>query len=234
MVTVTGNMKGAGLLERAEPTRAETLRRSLYITSHQSVLVSGSIRDQELTWLPEVFTALAKGHRDLVGIFAPRHLNRLGRLEAWFRRQGLSYQHYSCLAEGREARKASVILVDRVGDLFDLYGIADLAFCGGSLVPLGGQNILEPAAWGKAVFYGPHMENFLEERRLLEEGGCGISVGSRDELLARMDHHLSYPEELRLRGSKARVALEGRALIALKQAELVRKVLNGRRGSTSS
>jgi 3-deoxy-D-manno-octulosonic-acid transferase len=57
--------------------------------------------------------------------------------------------------------------------LFDLYGLADLIFCGGSLVPMGGQNILEPAAWGKAVFYGPHMDNFLEACQLLETAGCG-------------------------------------------------------------
>jgi 3-deoxy-D-manno-octulosonic-acid transferase len=120
-----------------------------------------------------------------------------------------------------------------VGDLFDLYGIGDLTFCGGSLVPLGGQNILEPAAWGKAVFYGPHMENFLEERRLLEEGGYGISVRSRDELLERMVHHLSNLDELRVTGSKARVALEARDRIALRQAELVRDVLNGGRREAS-
>ena len=232
-VAVTGNMKGAGLLERAELDRAETLRRRLHIASEQPVLVAGSIRDQELTWLPEVFVELAKGRPELVGIFAPRHLNRLGRLEEWFRRQGLPFQRFSCLANGREVRAARVILVDGVGDLFDLYGVGDLTFCGGSLVPLGGQNILEPAAWGKAVFYGPHMENFLEERRLLEDGGCGISVRSRDELLERMGHHLSHLGELRVTGSKARAALEGRDRIALRQAELVRDVLNGKQPEAS-
>jgi 3-deoxy-D-manno-octulosonic-acid transferase len=228
-VAVTGSMKGAGLLERAEQNRAKTLRRRLQIASDQPVLVAGSIRDRELIWLPEVFVELAKGRPELVGIFAPRHLNRLGRLEEWFRRHSLPFQRYSCLAAGREARRAPVILVDGVGDLFDLYGVGDLAFCGGSLVPLGGQNILEPAAWGKAVFYGPHMENFLEERRLLEEGGCGIPVRSRDELLERMGHHLSHGEELRVTGGNARTALESRDRIALRQAELVRDVLNGRK-----
>jgi 3-deoxy-D-manno-octulosonic-acid transferase len=233
-VAVTGNMKGAGLLERAELSRADTLRLKLHIASDQPVLVAGSIRDQELTWLPEVFLELVKGRPELVGIFAPRHLHRLGRLEEWFRRHGLPFQRYSYLADGREVRRAGVILVDRVGDLFDLYGVAELTFCGGSLVPLGGQNILEPAAWGKAVFYGPHMENFLEERRLLEEGGCGISVVSRDELLERMGHHLAHPDERRLTGSKARAALEGRDRIALRQAELLRDVLNGGRQEAST
>lgn len=229
-VFVTGNMKGAGLLERAEPPRAESLRQTLQLSPEQPVMIAGSIRDQEITWLPEVFMDLVRERPDLVGIFAPRHLTRLGRLEEWFEQHGVPCQRYSGLVEGREVRRAGVILVDRVGDLFDLYGLGDLAFCGGSLVPLGGQNILEPAAWGKVVFYGPHMENFLEERRLLEEGGCGISVRSRDDLLERMRHHLSHRGELGERGSRARAALMGRDLVALRQAELLREALDGRGG----
>jgi 3-deoxy-D-manno-octulosonic-acid transferase len=229
-VFVAGSMKGAGLLERAEAPRAESLRRTLQLSPDQPVMVAGSIRDQELTWLPEVFMDLVRERPDLVGIFAPRHLTRLGRLEEWFDRHGVPYQRYSRLAEGQEVRRTGVILVDRVGDLFDLYGLGHLAFCGGSLVPLGGQNVLEPAAWGKVVFYGPHMENFLEERRLLEEGGCGISVRSRDDLLERMRHHLSHRDELGLRGSRARAALMGRDLVALRQGEMVCEALDGTGG----
>ena len=127
---------------------------------------------------------------------------------------------------GSEARKANIILVDGVGMLFDLYGLGDLIFCGGSLVPLGGQNILEPVAWGKPVFYGPHMDNFLGASRLLEEVGCGIKVGDRDELLAQLRHFLAHPKELNGMGSRGQGLLRERNQIAIKQAELVRDVLN--------
>jgi 3-deoxy-D-manno-octulosonic-acid transferase len=111
--------------------------------------------------------------------------------------------------------------------LFDLYGLADLIFCGGSLVPMGGQNILEPAAWGKAVFYGPHMDNFLEACQLLETAGCGIKVQDRDDLLGRLQHFLAHPEPLEEMGSKGQAALSNQNQIAIKQAQLLKEVLDG-------
>ena len=224
-VLVTGNMKGAGLVEQTNSRKIENLRHKFKLESGQPVFIAGSIRQQELFWLPEIYCRLLEQRPDLVGIFAPRHLNRIGRLTSWFQRQGLDFQRLSFLMNGSEARKANIILVDGVGMLFDLYGLGDLIFCGGSLVPLGGQNILEPVAWGKPVFYGPHIDNFLGASRLLEEVGCGIKVGDRDELLAQLRHFLAHPKELNGMGSKGQALLRERNQIAIKQAQLVRDVL---------
>ena len=226
-VLVTGNMKGAGLVEQTDSNKIADLRERLNLQSGKPVFVAGSIRERELFWLPEIFFRLLGQRPDLVGIFAPRHLKRIGRLASWFEQQDLKFQHLSFLMNGSEARKANVILVDGVGMLFDLYGLGDLIFCGGSLVPLGGQNILEPVAWGKPVFYGPHMDNFLEASQALERAGCGIRVGDRDELLAKLRHFLVNPEELNGMGSKGQAVLRDRNQIAIKQAELVREVLKG-------
>lgn len=226
-VLVTGNMKGAGLVEQTDSDKIADLRERLKLQSGKPVFVAGSIRERELFWLPEIFSRLLGQRPDLVGIFAPRHLNRIGRLASWFEQQDLKFQHLSFLMNGSEARKANVILVDGVGMLFDLYGLGDLIFCGGSLVPLGGQNILEPVAWGKPVFYGPHMDNFLEASQALERAGCGIRVRDRDELLAKLRHFLANPEELNGMGSKGQAVLRDRKQIAIKQAELVRDVLEG-------
>jgi 3-deoxy-D-manno-octulosonic-acid transferase len=226
-VVVSGNMKGAGLVEQAEPSRVERLRQVLQLQSGQTVLVAGSIRKQELVCLPEIYSKLSRERSDLVGIFAPRHTARLARLEGWFKRNGFKFQRFSSLANGSESRETNVILVDRVGVLFELYGLADLVFCGGSLVPLGGQNILEPAAWGKTVFYGPHMDNFTEARRMLEAEGCGITVRDRDDLLVQMRHYLNHLEELERVGRRGRAAMGDRKRLAIKQAELVREVLDG-------
>src|SRR4030042_1315938 len=76
----------------------------------------------------------------------------------------------------RAARTPSVVIVDTIGDLFTLYGAADVAFVGGSLVPHGGQNILEPAAWGRAPIYGPHLGNFLWAQAIIEAASGGILV----------------------------------------------------------
>ena len=226
-VLVTGNMKGAGLVEQTESKRIEDLRQRMKLQPGQPVLIAGSIRQGELSWLPEIFSRLLDQRPDLVGIFAPRHLNRLGRLASCFEQQGLEFQRLSFLMNGAESRKANVILVDGVGMLFDLYGLGDLIFCGGSLVPLGGQNILEPVAWGKPVFYGPHMDNFLQASQLLERAGCGIRVRDREELLVQLRYFLANPEELDGMGSKGQAVLRDRNQIAIKQAELVREVLEG-------
>jgi 3-deoxy-D-manno-octulosonic-acid transferase len=214
-------------VEQADPSRAEDLKRKLQLQSGQPVLVAGSIRDQELSWLPEIYGELLREKADLVGIFAPRHLNRLGRLEAWLKQHGLEFQRLSSLLNGSEKRMTAAILVDGVGELFNLYGLGDLIFCGGSLVPLGGQNILEPAAWGKPVFYGPYMDNFLEASQLLETAGCGIMVQDRDELLAKLRHFLTNPAALKAMGNNGRAAMSDRDQIAVRQAELVRQVLDG-------
>jgi len=226
-VLVTGNMKGAGLLERADPILGERLRKRLRLEPGQPVLVAGSIRSRELDWLPEIFCELMREKDDLVGIFAPRHLKRLSRLEGWFERRNLEYQHFSSLTNGSETRKTNIILVDGLGMLFELYGLADLVFCGGSLVPLGGQNILEPAAWGKAVFYGPYMDNFQEARQLLESAGSGITVQDRDDLLKQLRHFIANPAALEKMGNGGRAALSDRNAIAIRQAELVKEVLDG-------
>ena len=226
-VMVTGNMKGAGLLEQADPNRIENIRRKLQLKAGQPVLVAGSIRNRELNWLPEIFCQLMRDRADLVAILAPRHLNRIGRLEAWFQRQGVECQRFSSLSNGPEERKTNIILVDSVGILFDIYGLGDLVFCGGSLVPLGGQNILEPAAWGKVVFYGPYMDNFLEASQLLEKAGGGIKVRDKDDLLAQLKNFLSNHRQLESMGRRARAALKNRNEIAIKQAELVKEELEG-------
>ena len=94
-------------------------------------------------------------------------------------------------------------------------------------MPLGGQNILEPAAWGKTVFYGPHMGNFLDARQLLETAGCGVMVRDRHDLLARLRYSLAHPQEVVAMGREGRTALSDQHAIAAKQAELIRETLDG-------
>ncbi len=86
-------------------------------------------------------------------------------------------------------------LIDTIGELRNIYSMASIVFCGGSLVPLGGQNIIEPAAWGKPVLYGPSMENFLDAKRLLERRGGGIPVKNSRELTEKAIYLLSHPQE---------------------------------------
>ena len=101
----------------------------------------------------------------------------------------------------------TVLILDTMGELFALYGLATLAFCGASLVPLGGQNPLEPAAWGRMVLYGPSMEDFAEAKAMLEEAGAGLMVADQVELARQVGALLANPEELGRRGEAGRQAI---------------------------
>ncbi len=99
--------------------------------------------------------ALRGPYPALLLVLAPRHPERAAALGELLARRGHGYQLWSSLQAGSEARRQPVVLVNTVGDLFWLYGAADVAFVGGSLVPHGGQNILEPAVWGLSPYMGP-------------------------------------------------------------------------------
>ncbi len=116
-----------------------------------------------------------------------------------------------------------MVLIDTIGDLFSLYGSADVAFVGGSLVPHGGQNILEAAAWGRAPLYGPNLSNFLWALDILEadDSGAGIRVADAASLAAAVDRLLRNPELRRDLGARAQATLIPHQGAARRQAELI-------------
>jgi 3-deoxy-D-manno-octulosonic-acid transferase len=111
--------------------------------------------------------------------------------------------------------------VDTIGDLFSLYGAADLAFVGGSLIPHGGQNILEAAAWGLSPLYGPNLQNFRWAEKILHEAGAGMTVTDAASLAAAGLHLLQDPERRRDLGARAQAALAPHRGAARRQAELI-------------
>jgi 3-deoxy-D-manno-octulosonic-acid transferase len=217
-VRVLGNIKFDGLADQAGKALEIKIRRQLQLPEEARVLVAGSTRGGEEEMLAAVYERLRRRHPDLRLILAPRHLNRVPRIGAMLRRRGLAYALYSRMLAGRDGNRAPVILVDRMGDLFALYSVASLAFCGASLVPKGGQNILEAAAWGKPVFYGPHMEDFRDARQLLEAAGAGIPVRDPEELARKMEYFLEHPEEAGRLGAAGRQALASQQGITRKAA----------------
>ena len=114
---------------------------------------------------------------------------------------------WTALKAGRETRTQPVVIIDTIGDLFTLYGAADVTFVGGSLVPHGGQNILEPAAWGRAPIYGPYMGNFLWAKQILEEAGAGIMAGDTAALVQAVKELLDHPRKRQELGRVAQAAI---------------------------
>ncbi|MGD0822471.1 MAG: 3-deoxy-D-manno-octulosonic acid transferase [Desulfomonilia bacterium] len=152
-VQVLGNLKLAQVA-LGDKTRRDALRRELGITD-RPVFIAGSVREGEEKEVVDAIIRIASRVRGLYAIIAPRHPDRIQYIKDMA--QGLNIKWGLRSAGGTDV---DLLIVDTFGELFILYGLSDAAFVGGSLVDLGGQNILEPIAWGVPTIHGPHMDNF--------------------------------------------------------------------------
>lgn len=190
-ITVTGSAKYDALKDRANPSLVEAWRQRLELPSEVPVLVGGSLRGEECQALLEIFVKLKRECPRLVGIFASRHLDRVASMIAWLQGHGVPYDLLSSfLSNGPRRRQSDCLVVDGIGHLFELYGLGDFIFCGGTLAPVGGHNIVEPLVWGKTVYYGPHVEKVWEEHGVLQRHGAGVMVQSPEDLYGRWRHAL--------------------------------------------
>jgi 3-deoxy-D-manno-octulosonic-acid transferase len=158
-IRVTGNLKFDVSLPSPPPI-LEPLRQALDAEGAGPVLVCGSTVEDEERLLLKAFENILVKHAKAVMILAPRHPERFHTVAAIIQQMGIPFHLRSRWS--REPLAGSVFLVDTIGELAALYGLADLAFVGGSLVPRGGHNIIEPAQYGVAVVTGNHTENFRD------------------------------------------------------------------------
>jgi 3-deoxy-D-manno-octulosonic-acid transferase len=183
-VTVTGSLKFDALDPSTAPGRGrERVLRFFRISPGRLVLIAGSTSKGEEEAVIRAFnrvrTTATPGSALL--ILAARHPERFSEVERLCQREGLSTIRRSDLSIDKEPRVDAVIL-DTIGELAQLYQIATAVFVGGSLVPLGGHNILEPAVHGKPIVFGPHMENFAEIAGAFLANGAAVQVRTAREL----------------------------------------------------
>ena len=223
---VLGSSKYEGLLTRTQPEKSENWREMLQIRKDTPVMVGGSLRRSECIDLLKVYRRLKEIEPHLTAILAPRHLEQLPNMTNWLDGQNIPFQLLSRLQNNMEKRHASVILVDRIGVLFELYALGDLVFCGGTMTPIGGHNILEPAAWKKTVFYGPHLQKVVCEHRILKTFEGSFVVQNADDLFRSWSYWIKNLPELKEHGTKALLALERLGGVTKKQVELIVSILS--------
>jgi len=230
-VRVMGNAKYDILASRVSGEVWSKKAAQLKMTPESRVFVAGSTHEGEEKVVLKVFRELLREWPDARLIIVPRHPERGKDVQALAAGEGFPCVLMSEIRAGRNP-VGEVIVVDVIGELFSLYSLASVVYCGGSLVPKGGQNILEPAAWGKVVFYGPSMEDFIDEKTLLEEAGAGIPVRNAEELLAGVKKMLSDPAELRRRGMEGQRRVLSSRGASLRYAEMIIKVVGNRQKAT--
>ena len=196
-IRVLGNAKYDALAAMASPELQEDITRRFNVCPDEKFLVAGSTHPGEEDVVIEVYKELLKNYPDFKLIIVPRHIERTSDVISLLRKADLNdVITVSQMQSGQARQKESVIVVDVIGELFKVYSLATVVYCGGSLVPKGGQNILEAAAWGKVIFYGPSMEDFSQEAALLEDAGAGIRIANTRELLKGILKILADPQGL--------------------------------------
>ena len=220
-IEVHGNAKYDRLVSLADPAMARQMQKILSLKAGSPVFVAGSTRGSEEAMMLDAYEKIVSEFPDTIMIIAPRHIERTAEIQSLVERRGFRYQLRSELHDDGAKRTEPVIIINTFGELFKLYSIGTVVFCGGSLVPLGGQNPLEAAVWGKVVFYGPSMEDFLDAKAILEEVGAGIPVSSPEMLAEKMIWFLRHPETLISYGGRAREAVIRNQKAADKHASVI-------------
>ncbi len=199
-VWVTGNTKFDALVLDGTPGKEEALRVEMGLAPGCPVLMAGSTHEGEEEILLGVYGKLRARHPGLQLVVAPRYVERAGKIMALAAEVGLPVRLRS---GGAAAGHAEVTVLDTIGELAAAYRLATLVFVGGSFVTRGGQNVLEPAAQGKPVLFGPHMENFKDSVQVLQGRG-GLQVSTPEQLLRVADELLSRPDQVEELGALAR------------------------------
>jgi 3-deoxy-D-manno-octulosonic-acid transferase len=169
---ITGNLK---FDLPAPEVHEERLRAELGLAAGRAIFVAGSTGQGEDPLVLDAFLAARAEHADLFLVLAPRHPERCDAVQREVGDRGLRVERHSALT-GPLDRETDVLLVDTLGQLGRLYKLGAVAFVGGSLVPVGGHNVLEPAAVGTPVVFGPYTEHFAEPAQALEQAGGGLRV----------------------------------------------------------
>ena len=229
-VQVNGNAKIDALDAAADRRMRQALKETYAVDDGIPVFIAGSIRGVESEIVMDAYRRLAALVPGLVFIVAPRHIENAARIAAYAQAKRIPWQYRTDLGKGPAKRSAPVVIINTIGELRDVYSLATVVFCGGSLVPLGGQNVLEPALWGKPVLFGPSMEDFQEARDLLETAGGGLCVGDGASLAEQAGKLFLDPVRARKMGRRAKQAVLANQGAARRHAAVISELLDLTRG----
>ena len=225
-IEVLGNAKYDALAAMAAPALQEEIARRVNQRAGERFFVAGSTHPGEEEIVIRVYQRLLKHYPDFKLIIVPRHVERTAAIRELLQLAGLpDVITMADMNNGKIREKERIIIVNVIGELFKIYSLATIVYCGGSLVPKGGQNILEAAAWGKVIFYGPSMEDFSEEKVLLEDVSCGVTISNEEELLQEILQALEHPEELEMRGARGKAVVAANMGAAVRYAEMINRAL---------
>jgi 3-deoxy-D-manno-octulosonic-acid transferase len=207
-ISITGSVKYDGLESDRNNGKTRELRQMLGLATSDLVFVAGSTMEGEEAAVLGAYRAARRQHSSLRLVLVPRHAERFDGVAQWLEQQGEVVARRSLVTTpiprgGGGSRP--IILIDTIGELAAVWGLADVAFVGGSLRQgRGGQNMMEPAAYGASVMFGPHVANFRDTVNQLLERKAARQVADAEELTRGLLDDLDDPEAAAVRGAAGR------------------------------
>lgn len=224
LVTITGNTKFDQTYTDVTPEEREKILNDMGLKGAEGILLAGSTHRNEEGYVLRAFKAVRETHPNAKLVIAPRELLRTREVIGICKRAGFTVGTRTELQK-RPPNNEDIIILDTIGELGQVYSIGDVIYVGGSLVTHGGHNILEPAAHGKAIIVGHHMENFKDTHALFKNRDACVTVNNPDELVDEARKLFDNPARRKeLEDETLKIVLENRGA-ARKSAILLRKVL---------
>lgn len=209
---VTGSIKFDRVATDRHNPRTAELRRFFGIRESEPVFIAGSTQEPEEAIALDAYEALRMRFPELRLILVPRHKERFEEVARLVESRRLPLVRRSRPDSAAPTRAASardaanerpVLLLDTLGELAACWGLADVAFVGGSLTNRGGQNMIEPAGYGAALLFGPNTHNFRDVVELLLAENAATVVYNDAEVVSTVAHFLENPAQARAQGSRA-------------------------------
>jgi 3-deoxy-D-manno-octulosonic-acid transferase len=202
LVMTSGNLKYDIPSRMVSGKEVQALRQRYAIPDGMTVITAGSTHPGEEELVLNTYRELLASHDNLFLVLVPRHPERCGEVAAFLERNNIFCRRRTALeATGATLfSSGEILLVDTIGEMMELYALSDLVFVGGSLVPTGGHNLLEPASVGVASLFGPHMTNFREIAELVLGYQAGIQVDSAAGLAEACRSLIEDVDQMRVMG----------------------------------
>ena len=228
LVAVTGNTKFDQNYTIVNSEEQTQMRKELNFSAEAPILIAGSTHKGEEEILVDAWKQLQNNNPFTRLILAPRDISRCEKIQAEIQKQGVKVKLRSEQTCAKTVEPVSVVLLDTIGELGRFYSIADVVFIGGSLIPHGGHNILEPAVHGKAIVVGPHMFNFKDTYAMFSDRGACMTVLDAEELSEALLQLFSQEGKRNQMGSEALSIVRENRGAAVRTVKLLRDTLDKR------
>ncbi|MDI6641472.1 MAG: glycosyltransferase N-terminal domain-containing protein [Elusimicrobiota bacterium] len=235
---LTGNMKYDLITDSQQ---IKSTKEQFGFSAGDKIFVAGSVREGEEELVIRTYLEVKNKFPEVKFIIAPRHLNRIATVESLLKNNNIPFIRKSSVTiyDSVAPTKSEAclprlldttydcLLIDTFGDLISAYQVADVVFVGGSLLPYGGHNIIEPTSLGKVVIFGPYISNFFQPAKMLLKNNAAIQVNSQKELKEVLIDFFDNPAKYQLFSSNAKNVIDNLKGATDRNVHYVKQVIYG-------